>query len=39
MLSTDIINRIIELIKENPNDSDLGEKIRHLYWEIFIKQK
>ena len=33
MQTTDILERIIELVKEYPNDSELGSKIRALYWE------
>jgi hypothetical protein len=32
MLPTDIINIILKLVEENPNDRDLGAKIRELYW-------
>ncbi len=32
MQATDILARIIELIKEYPNDAELGNKIRDLYW-------
>lgn len=32
-MQTDILERMIELIKEYPNDTELGCKIRSLYWE------
>lgn len=32
MQTTDILERMIELIKEYPNDAELGAKIRTLYW-------
>jgi hypothetical protein len=27
------IEKIIQMIKETPNDFELGEKLRHYYWE------
>ncbi len=31
-MEENILNIIFEMIKSTPNDSDLGEKIRKLYW-------
>lgn len=33
MQITDILQRVIELIEENPNDMELGSKLRSLYYE------
>lgn len=38
-METDLLKRIIELIKENPNDMELGSKIRTLYWTYKEKTK
>jgi hypothetical protein len=32
MLPIDIIKIILKLVEENPNDRDLGSKIREIYW-------
>lgn len=29
-----IVKQLRFIIKDNPNDSDLGRKIRHFFWQI-----
>jgi len=39
MTDKEILETIKKLIEENPNNYELGDKVRKLYWKEFIEIK